>query len=71
MLFPVCLSVLLLVPTKPCMVVVDFLRGKAEMAGWMLTTVCKHAYKFQPIGACSVTTVWTEGGFIPGLLVLY
>lgn len=38
-----CLSALLIVLTMPCMVAEVFLHSKAEMAGWMLTTVCKHA----------------------------
>lgn len=65
-----CLSTLLLVPTNPCMVVEDS-HSKAEMAGWMLTTMCKHAYVFHPIGACNVMTIGTEEDFIPGSLVVY
>lgn len=53
------------------MVVEDFLHSKTEMAGWMLTTVCKHAYEFHPIGACNVMTIGTEKDFISGLLVVY
>lgn len=64
------MSALPLVSTKPYIVVENFLHSKAEMAGWMLTTVCKQAYECHSVGACNVMTIGTEKDSIPGLLAV-
>lgn len=53
------------------MVIDGFWHSKAEMARWMLATVCKNSHEFHPIGACNVMIVGAEEDLMPGFLVAY